>query len=45
MIVVLIIELLEEILIGFGNISKLNRFPDSIDSLKFKTTLRMKISR
>ena len=38
MTVVLILGLLEEILTGFENISKLNRFRDSIDSLKFKIT-------
>ena len=45
MIVVLIFGLLEKILTGIENISKLNTFRDSIDSLKFKITLRMKISR
>ena len=45
MIVVLIFGLLEKILTGIENISKLNTFRDSVDSLKFKITLRMKISR
>ena len=45
MIVVLIFGLLEKILTGIENISKLNTFRDSIDSLKLKITLRMKISR
>ena len=45
MTVMLILGLLEEILTGFENISKLNRFRDSIDSLKFIIALSMKISR